>query len=282
MGFKDNGDGTITDLTAGLMWQKENDDTQRNWREALEYANTLSLGDHSDWRLPSKEELSSLWKTVGENFEFNRRRYFSSRRLLWSSTTRLGSPAPAWVLNFYDGGSGYHQMDAFVHCVRLGSDKGRNEMRVGGGWTVWGPPEFGTLVQPRKSTDGPPLFVDNRDGTISDRASKLMWQGSDDGSGKTWFETDKYVKMLSLADYSDWRLPTLEELAGLWETRDAFFARTTPFSHSYWSSTTRANGYIRWYVSFKNGLVNCVSQSDHEFHVRCVRVIQPSDRRSAR
>ena len=58
--FMDNGDGTITDLATGLMWQQADDGTARDWEEALSYAEQLELGGYSDWRLPNAKELQSI------------------------------------------------------------------------------------------------------------------------------------------------------------------------------------------------------------------------------
>ncbi|WP_298365409.1 DUF1566 domain-containing protein [uncultured Lutibacter sp.] len=58
--FIDNGDGTISDLSTGLMWQKSDDGTSRNWEESLAYAQGLTLGNKSDWRLPNAKELQSI------------------------------------------------------------------------------------------------------------------------------------------------------------------------------------------------------------------------------
>lgn len=58
--FVDNGDGTVTDLATGLMWQQADDGTARDWQEALAYAENLTLGTHSDWRLPNAKELQSI------------------------------------------------------------------------------------------------------------------------------------------------------------------------------------------------------------------------------
>ena len=61
--LQNNGDGTITDISSNLMWQrctapsKEVNCTQTplvyTWDNALEYCNTLSLGGHTNWRLPN-------------------------------------------------------------------------------------------------------------------------------------------------------------------------------------------------------------------------------------
>ncbi|MBD3373042.1 MAG: DUF1566 domain-containing protein [Candidatus Coatesbacteria bacterium] len=58
--FVDNGDGTVTDLTSGLMWQRADDGSTYDWEEALAYAEGLELAGHDDWRLPDAKELQSL------------------------------------------------------------------------------------------------------------------------------------------------------------------------------------------------------------------------------
>jgi hypothetical protein len=67
--FKDNGDGTISDLATGLMWSKGDSGTFKagdiadgtmNWEDALAWSENLELGGHSDWRLPSAKELQSI------------------------------------------------------------------------------------------------------------------------------------------------------------------------------------------------------------------------------
>jgi arylsulfatase A-like enzyme len=58
--FVDNEDGTISDNATGLMWQQADDKTTRNWENALQYCENLTLAGHSDWRLPNAKELHSI------------------------------------------------------------------------------------------------------------------------------------------------------------------------------------------------------------------------------
>ena len=58
--FVNNGDGTISDLATGLMWQLADDGQTRNWQEALAYSEALDLAGYSDWRLPNVKELQSI------------------------------------------------------------------------------------------------------------------------------------------------------------------------------------------------------------------------------
>jgi len=132
--FKDNGDGTVTDKKAKLMWQKNDDGRQRSWDGALNYCRTLSLGGHSDWRLPSLDELISLWKNAGSRAEI-RETYFPSMKSsgelypgccvapYWSSGTG-GPPDSADFVNFDDGSAHFGTKNGlfgfYSRCVRLG------------------------------------------------------------------------------------------------------------------------------------------------------------------
>jgi hypothetical protein len=58
--FVDNGDQTISDQATGLMWQQSDSDTGYNWKDALNYCETLSLARYEDWRLPNAKELQSI------------------------------------------------------------------------------------------------------------------------------------------------------------------------------------------------------------------------------
>jgi len=52
--------GTIRQESTGLLWQNSGDGKGRNWCEARQYCDQLELGECTDWRLPTKDELISL------------------------------------------------------------------------------------------------------------------------------------------------------------------------------------------------------------------------------
>lgn len=61
--FSDNGDGTVTDKAASLMWTKNDSGAGMNWEQALAWVqtqNTAKYLGHSDWRLPNAKELQSI------------------------------------------------------------------------------------------------------------------------------------------------------------------------------------------------------------------------------
>ena len=57
--YRNNLDGTITDLDTGLMWTQV-PASARDWSGAVAYAEQLTLAGYDDWRLPNIKELQSL------------------------------------------------------------------------------------------------------------------------------------------------------------------------------------------------------------------------------
>ena len=58
-----NGDGTITDNLTGLMWEQKtqaNEQLLYTYSDAANYCETLDLGGHDDWRIPTRKEYSTL------------------------------------------------------------------------------------------------------------------------------------------------------------------------------------------------------------------------------
>ena len=60
-------------------------------------------------------------------------------------------------------------------------------------------------------------FVDNGDGTISDTKTGLMWVSKDNGVPINWPDAVEYCKNLRVGGYTDWRMPTIDELEGLYD-----------------------------------------------------------------
>lgn len=119
--FTDNGDGTITDNLTQLVWQKIANATAQTWEQALAYAEGLTIGTSSDWRLPNIKELQSLNNELATNPSvFNP--YFSSLGVhnYWSSTSLPNQTTKAWYWNTQFGITTYDVKtnSNYVLCVR--------------------------------------------------------------------------------------------------------------------------------------------------------------------
>ncbi|MCK7477909.1 MAG: DUF1566 domain-containing protein [Candidatus Moduliflexus flocculans] len=79
-----------------------------------------------------------------------------------------------------------------------------------------GPTHFVRCV--RGAAYGVNDFLDNRDGTITDRATGLMWAQADNGAGVDWEDALAYAETQnasSFLGYDDWRLPSVKELQSI-------------------------------------------------------------------
>jgi len=142
----------------------------------------------------------------------------------------------------------------------------------------------------KKVTATQERFVDNKDGTIKDTKTGLIWVKNPhtDLPDKfknymTWKDAIAACKELNFSGHKDWRLPTIEELRELVDyTRGAkpgepaidtkFFSDTK--CNWYWSSTPCAWGSgCAWCVSFSSGDVSSVGKASY-FCVRPVRSSQ--------
>ncbi len=137
--FSNNGDGTVTDTSAGLMWQQGTArDAQDNldlmtWGEALTYCEGLSLAGHADWRLPTQKELLSVvdysqyWSAIDSAFFPD-----TSNDNYWSSTTSVPHLHYAFRM---DLGTGYitnanYSNFHYVRAVRGGQAGAYSGLRV--------------------------------------------------------------------------------------------------------------------------------------------------------
>jgi hypothetical protein len=63
------------------------------------------------------------------------------------------------------------------------------------------------------SKDG--RFIAYNNGTVLDTKTKLIWAAKDNGSSITWQNAKQYCENYTGGGYTDWRMPTKNELAGI-------------------------------------------------------------------
>jgi len=249
--YKDNGDGTVSDLNTGLTWVKARGE-KVSWEAAVAGAEDCRAGGFDDWRMPTIKELYSLINfnggcagTVANSTPYIDTKYFDfvygdeskGVRIIdcqdWSateyiSTTMNGNPT-VFGVNFADGRiKGYPKSSPrgetklFVRYVRGNPDYGKNNFRGNGG------------------------------GTVTDQATGLMWQQDDSGKGLNWQEALAWVQEKNAENYlghNDWRLPNAKELQSIVDYSVIPAIDQTSFKMSdpdawYWSSTTHLDGPI--------------------------------------
>ncbi len=60
-------------------------------------------------------------------------------------------------------------------------------------------------------------FIAYNDGTVLDEKTGLMWAAEDNGEDIDWYDAKNYCESYRGGGYSDWRLPTIKELEGLYD-----------------------------------------------------------------
>ena len=85
--YLDNGDGTITDTQHGLMWKQSDSmiDLEKwvNYQDGVDYVRKISeeqFAGYDDWRLPTREEMSTLFdKSFSNTDKFGKTIHISDR-----------------------------------------------------------------------------------------------------------------------------------------------------------------------------------------------------------
>lgn len=268
--YRKNGDGTVTDLNTGLMWQADPGE-KKNYAQAKAGAAKCRTGGYDDWRLPTIKELYSLIlfsgtdpdptsRDSGDEKPFIDTDYFNfqygnadnGERIIdsqWATSTLytgkvMSNRQGMFGVNFADGRiKGY---------PTSGDPRGRSKRFY--------------VIYVRGNTEyGKNDFVDNDDGTITDCATGLTWITVDSaaleaGSGKDgnldWQEALNWAENLEYAGHDDWRVPNAKELHSIVDYSrspdttgsaaiDPIFKATaikneggdTDYAH-YWSSTS--------------------------------------------
>ena len=113
---------------------------------------------------------------------------------------------------------------------------------------------------------------------VKDSETGMVWQDSAKIVQRDYSAAKEYCNDLSLGGYSDWKLPTIDELVSIVDKKRYKPAIKKIFKNSkndyYWSSSEYANDSSRaWHVHFYAGYDGYHNKSSKRY-VRCVRVGQ--------
>jgi hypothetical protein len=213
-----------TDPATGLMWAKKDNGRNVTWQQATDYCHNLQLAGQGDWRLPTIDELQGIYDADPDDPGYDAYKYFTKGGLQllaseWSSS--LGNALDAWFFN-YNSISGPNFMKPFtsllsdkthIHalCVRRPTrDKAESE-------------QVAREAQEKAARDQLRIEQMLREPAIptwTDPATGLTWTKKDNGSDVTLQQAMEYCRNLKLASYNDWRLPTINELEGIYENKE--------------------------------------------------------------
>jgi hypothetical protein len=275
----------VLDKVTGLIWEVKTDDesihdrdNQYTWYDSnpktnadepgtpsdgtdtedfITNLNSNLFGGYSDWRLPSIRELASIISFSEQNQIFegyfycihtNILRFFYGNGTYWSSTKYMNGTNTAWGINF---------------SSRIGSTLAKSSY-------YYARAVRGGQCQPLDH-----LLI-NKDNTITDIHTGLMWQRNTFDSQLDWHQALIHCENLSFAGYNDWRLPTIKELRSIVDFNNinpaingSIFSDTR--SEKYWTSTS-SHQYNdnAWSLNFSYGVYNDYSKSSL-YYVRAVR-----------
>ncbi len=128
--FRDNGDGTVTDVATGLIWKQcaeglsdtdcaTGSASRFTWREALQHAAGHVFAGSGLWRLPNKNELASLVERRCYSPAINGRFFPGTpSSWFWSSSPTAGYSGGAWRVGFSNGNV-YGYSKGYRRYVRL-------------------------------------------------------------------------------------------------------------------------------------------------------------------
>lgn len=247
-------DGVVHDELTCLEWQETAPEGTYSNAEAIAYCSELSLGGHDDWRVPTRVEWASVvdpTRSPALAGVFTPRGGFHKTGSNWVLTIeQRGAGAGrdlAWAYNLSDGivsnARSAAQGDS-VRCVRgNGAGEGFDELPA----TLAG---HYTLLSEDEAED---VFTG------------LVWQRDGAAFGPApWEEAVAYCEGLTLGGRTDWRLPSILELATLVdESAVAPSIDTTAFPNTqygsrsnnwYWASErARNHATAAWALNFDDG-----------------------------
>jgi hypothetical protein len=262
MSFSVSDDGQIViDNNTGLMWErhlnwrwdkttppvgdwrpqdvfayKDGEPRRRPYHEGVQYCKTLELGGYDDWRMPNMKEGHTIAHYASARPTIHIK-YFKDtdpglpgygdrgKGGMWGGPIGPDHNNSGWHLGFIDGHMMGYPRTGYktTRCVRADNN--------------------GSYFLPE--------YVDNDDGTVTDRVTNLMWLQETDGNKRDWEASIQYCEDLTFAGHVDWKLPSNKELSSTVDLRkqkpaiDTEFFPDTDYKAYYWSRTPETRDAFR-------------------------------------
>ena len=214
-----DGEEAIRDSSTNLLWQKTSV-SDKTWKEALKYCENLTYAGYSDWRLPNKNELTTL-------LDYSKTDVLSSfpgmTANVFASSTRYagsgGEGLSVWSVSMKEGRIDYVLSD---------NEIGEQEVVEEGDETD-GPQEPLFSVRCVRSdldelpADGIPLCNEKIGyAPCRDASTDIVWSPKmqlsgrmEEGNGNSWSGIAGACRSMTFDGKRLWRAPTISELRTL-------------------------------------------------------------------
>jgi hypothetical protein len=235
--------GMVLDTQMSLMWATSDNGSDIDWANANTYCKNYRGGGYTDWRMPTYDELLQLY----DHSLKNKNGYRLTNLITLTKCCSWASEASRSVASYVN----------FQNGMMYWSPRSHLDKRVLPVRSV----KQGDTAEPvgspkgEKAREGPFVAYDN--GTVLDRRTNLMWAASDNVSDIDWMNAKTYCENYRGGGYTDWRMPTKDELQGLYgnyyyrlspyvesgpEVRDVHITRLIHLtSYVVWASETRGS-----------------------------------------
>ncbi len=217
--------GLVTkDNNTQLMWERDSSRIWMNPFEAQDHCEALDIDGYTDWRLPLMKELASIADMGDFRPAIDMDAFLNMPRMnsgIWTFP-QSDHPDHYWHVGFPDAHiMGQHAASTkLVRCVRA---------------------DGGAAFHNQE-------YVDNGDGTVSDKVTGLLWQQHLNFEQYNWDDALKYCNNLDYAGRTDWRLPNIKEGISIVNYNkfspsiDLEFFPNTPADKFFWTSSTHIAG----------------------------------------
>ncbi len=187
------GGKVVVDSQTGLWWHGGADGPKATWLNAKSACDQLVYAGKSDWRLPSPLELSTLVGYVQAKDPFTDMAAFPQTQadMYWTSHDVPALAGCAFGLSFGTRGIG---------------GKVKND-------SLW----FRS-VRTHTLTKQVELRYLTTSEVVQDQWTGRMWQRAAAASSPVWAAAVSACDGLNLGGHSDWRLPSVRELLGIYRT----------------------------------------------------------------
>ncbi|MDD5755080.1 MAG: DUF1566 domain-containing protein, partial [Methylococcales bacterium] len=252
--------------------------------EAANATTSNSFAGYNDWRVPCINDLDSIIEYSAYNPAINNTIFPNTpSNSFWTASASASNvPSAKYLVDFISGSNSINTNQGYA------SPPPRPVRLVRGGQSSC------TSLGYTPTVD----FTDNKNGTVTHHKTGLMWQRCPVGQlwngvmckgGLSRMDYNSASSQTStLAGYSDWRLPTINELKSIIEYSNNDYAtnsRTNSVifpdapADPFWSSSVSVYdpSNIAWIVMFQFGTPYPVNKNSNIYDVRLVRTALASD-----